>query len=182
MKARGFGRTLGVALALAVVPVSAQLVSAPAAGAAAVTTIYYSSGGAPDYVAQIDQAAANWNAAVSDIKLVKRTSATIIFHETHDGQGSYTNTNGHGRGNIYIDSTQVAEGFDTTRIAAHEVGHNLGLPDDYTGPCNELMSGHGPGTSCTWNKPSAAEAAQVQRNFTNGFAAAESDLEVQVYH
>lgn len=172
MNVRGISRAVVVAMVLAA-PLGAQLLSAPGADAASVTTLYYSSSGAPDYVAQIDQGAANWNAAVSDVKLVKRnSSATIVVHETHDGQGSYTNTDGHGHGQIYIDSTQVAEGYDVTRIAAHEIGHNLGLPDDYTGPCSELMSGHGPGTSCKNEKPSAQEAATVQRNFANGFAPA----------
>ncbi|MCU1681822.1 MAG: peptidase [Amycolatopsis sp.] len=172
MNVRGIGRVVVVAMALTV-PLGAQLLSAPGADAASVTTLYYSSSDAPDYVAQIDQGAANWNAAVTDVKLVKRdSSATIVIHETNDGQGSYTNTDGHGNGQIYLDSTQVAEGYDVTRIAAHEIGHNLGLPDDYTGPCSELMSGHGPGTSCKNEKPSAQEAATVQRNFANGFAPA----------
>ncbi|TNC23069.1 snapalysin family zinc-dependent metalloprotease [Amycolatopsis alkalitolerans] len=162
------GGALGVALLAGV-----QL--APNASAAGVTTLYYSSAGAPDYVTQIDQAAANWNAAVTDIRLVEGGSATIVFHETDDGQGSYTSTDGHGHGQIYLDRQQVAEGFAPTRIAAHELGHNLGLSDDYSGPCSEIMSGHGPGTSCTNAVPDAAEAAQVQQNWANGFTPAKPE-------
>ncbi len=163
----GFRRTLVLAAAVA----APLALSAIPADAAAVTTLYYNSAGAPDYLTEIDQGAANWNAAVTDVKLVKRTSgATIVFHETHSG-GSYTNTNGHGRGQIYLDTSQVAEGFAPARIAAHELGHNLGLPDHYTGPCTEIMSGHGPGTACKNAKPSAAEAARVQSLWVNGLAA-----------
>jgi snapalysin len=173
MNGRLLGRVLVLAAAVAV-PLGAGLAAAPGAEAAAVTTVYYSSAGAPDYLAQIDQGAANWNAVVTDVRLVKRSSgATIVFHEIHSG-GSYTNTNGHGRGDIYLDTSQVAEGFDPTRIAAHELGHDLGLPDHYTGPCTELMSGHGPGTACKNAKPSAAEAAKVQSLWTGGFAAEET--------
>ncbi|WIV56489.1 snapalysin family zinc-dependent metalloprotease [Amycolatopsis nalaikhensis] len=172
------GRVIGAALALAT---AMGIGFAPGASAAAVTTLYYSSSGAPDYLAQIDQGAANWNAAVTDVRLVKRsTGATIVFHETHSG-GSYTNTNGHGRGDIYLDTSQVAEGYDPTRIAAHELGHNLGLPDHYSGPCTELMSGHGPGTACKNANPDAAEAAKVQSLWVNGFAAAREESR-QVVH
>lgn len=170
MRARGFGRIAVVAVAVTA-PLGVGLVAGPGASAAAVTTVYYTSSGAPDYLAQIDQGAANWNAAVDDVKLVKKdTGGTVVFHESHSG-GSYTRTDGHGNGDIYLDTSQVAEGYDPTRIAAHELGHDLGLPDHYEGPCSELMSGHGPGTSCTNAKPSPAEADQVEQLWATGFGA-----------
>jgi snapalysin len=180
MNGRAIGRIVALATAVAA-PLGLGLATAPTASAAAVTTLYYSSSGAPDYLTQIDQGAANWNAAVTDVKLVKRsTGATIVFHEIHSG-GSYTNTNGHGRGQIYLDTSQVAEGFDPTRIAAHELGHNLGLPDHYSGPCTELMSGHGPGTACKNANPSAAEAAKVQSLWVNGLAARAGEARTAAY-
>jgi snapalysin len=172
------GKRVAAGLLAMAAPFVLQPATGPSADAATITTLYYSSSGAGDYAGQIDQAAANWNTAVDDVRLVKGgtgstgSTATIVFHETDDGQGSYTTTDGHGHGAIYLDAQQVAEGYSVTRIAAHELGHNLGLPDDYSGPCSELMSGHGPGTSCTNALPSAAEAAQVERNFVNGFAPA----------
>jgi snapalysin len=172
-----FGRiTAGAAVLL--LPVAGVAVAAPAASAAqaaphAVTTLYYDTSDAPDLVAQVNQAAQNWDGVVHNVQLVAGDSsdATIVVHETDDGQGSYTQTDGHGNGDIYIDEQQIAQGFDPTRIAAHEFGHNLGLPDDYTGPCSEIMSGHGPGTSCTNAMPDATEAATVDSDWAEGFAA-----------
>jgi snapalysin len=168
-------RAARVALGLAAVllPLSgAQLTLATSASAApAVVELHYDPSGAPDYLAEADQAAANWNSVEHNVHLVSGGSATIVLHETTGG-GSYTQTDGHGNGDIYIDTEQVAEGNDPTRILAHEMGHNLGLPDHYTGPCSEIMSGHGPGTSCKNAMPDATEIATVDANFANGFAKA----------
>jgi snapalysin len=48
----------------------------------------------------------------------------------------------------------------------------LGLPDRKPGPCSSLMSGASAGTSCTNPYPSAAEKAQVERNFEGAPAGA----------
>ena len=150
---------------------TAQLATAPVAEAApSAVTLYYDASDLPDYQAETAQAVANWNGLEHNVRLSTGGSATILLHEVSGG-GSYTQTDGHGNGDIYIDTQQVAEGFDPTRIIAHEFGHNLGLPDDYPGPCTEVMSGHGPGTSCKNAVPDAQEAAQVDQNFANGFAA-----------
>jgi snapalysin len=58
------------------------------------------------------------------------------------------------------------------RGAAHELGHILGLPDNRTGRCSDLMSGHSAPTSCTNAHPSPAEAATVDSNFGGRFATA----------
>ena len=166
-------RRLCIGITAVLLPLAAaQLATAPTAGAAPnAVTLHYDASDLPDYQAETAQAVANWNGVVSNVQLSGGGSATIFLHEISGG-GSYTQTDGHGNGDIYIDTQQVAEGFDPTRIIAHEFGHNLGLPDDYTGPCAEVMSGHGPGTSCKNAVPDAQEAATVDQNFANGFAAA----------
>ena len=60
-----------------------------------------------------------------------------------------------GAGTVYLGEEAVSEGYDRTRITAHELGHILGLPDNYNGDCSILMSGHSAGTSCTNAKPGA---------------------------
>ncbi|MBA8924879.1 snapalysin [Kutzneria viridogrisea] len=173
MSARPIGRVV-LGLAAVLLPLAgAQVFTATAAEAATTqaVTLYYDSSDAPDYQSQADQAAANWNGVVHNVQLSSGGSATILIHEVTGG-GSYTQTDGHGHGDIYIDVQQVNEGNDPTRILAHEMGHNLGLPDHYEGPCSEIMSGHGPGTSCKNAMPNAQEAAQVDQNFANGFTPA----------
>lgn len=165
------GKRVLLGVAALAFPAVAQLFAGPGAEAAGVTTLYYSVPDAPDYVAQIEQAAANWNAAVPGVRLAEGGPATIVFHETDDGAGSSSDSDGHGHGQISLDRQQVVQGFAAARIAAHELGHVLGLADDYNGPCAEVMSGHGPGTACTNAVPDAAEAAQVQRDWAHGLAA-----------
>jgi snapalysin len=159
----------------AVVIATAALLSGGLAGTAdaaprlQAVTICYDATGAPDWVAAITQAAANWNSVTTNVDLVPCDPATVVFHETDDGQGSHSETDGHGNGDIYVDQQQVAQGYDATRIAAHELGHILGLPDDYAGPCSEVMSGGGAGPSCANAMPAASEAAQVDALWADGF-------------
>ncbi|MBB1155554.1 MULTISPECIES: snapalysin family zinc-dependent metalloprotease [Amycolatopsis] len=169
---RKFVLSGAVALALAAAPLSgAVAVAAPAPSAVASATVYYSTSGAPSFRAAINAGAANWNRAVTNVKLVERSSgATLRYVEGNDPRGSYAQTDGHGHGTIFIDYTQARQ-YDNTRITAHETGHALGLPDHYSGPCSELMSGGGPGPSCHNANPNSQEASRVQRLWANGLSA-----------
>ncbi|MFI9158420.1 snapalysin family zinc-dependent metalloprotease [Kitasatospora aureofaciens] len=134
-------------------------------------TVTYDTTNAPSFTGDIANAAQIWNSSVHNVQL-QETSGTGDFSYTEgDGSGSYASTDGHGHGYIFIDHQQAQE-YYSLRIVAHETGHVLGLPDDYSGPCSELMSGHGPGPSCTNAHPDANESAQVDALWANGVAAA----------
>ena len=148
--------------------------SAPKA-TAAVVTLTYDASQAGQWASAITQGVQNWNNAVHNVHLQPASSsrpADFVYKAT---SGWPQTTLGPifpgGRGQVQLGQEAVDEGYDVTRIAAHETGHILGLLDHYSGPCSELMSGHGPGTSCTNAKPNATEAAQVDRNYAGRTAA-----------
>ncbi|MEU6669145.1 snapalysin [Streptomyces sp. NPDC046727] len=137
-----------------------------------VVTVYYNAGQAPSFRSQISSAASIWNSSVSNVKLQATSgSGDFAYYEGNDPRGSYASTDGHGRGYIFLDYAQNRQ-YDSIRVAAHETGHVLGLPDHYSGPCSELMSGGGPGTSCTNRYPNATERARVNQLWANGLAKA----------
>ncbi|MFI1370174.1 snapalysin family zinc-dependent metalloprotease [Streptomyces griseochromogenes] len=138
----------------------------------AVVTLTYDVGDAGQWAGPIEQAVQNWNDALHNVRLEPTStpgSADYVYEATSGWpQATLGPIFPGGNGDVQLGRQAVDEGYDATRIAAHETGHILGLPDDYSGPCSELMSGHGPGTSCTNAKPDAAEAAQVDKNYASG--------------
>ncbi|MEE1750849.1 MULTISPECIES: snapalysin [unclassified Streptomyces] len=133
-------------------------------------TIVYSTANAPSFRTQISNSAQIWNSSVSTVRLQEGSNADFSYYEGNDPSGSYASTDGHGNGYIFLDYAQNQQ-YDSTRVTAHETGHVLGLPDHYSGPCSELMSGGGPGPSCTNPYPNANERSQVNYLWQNGFAA-----------
>ncbi|WP_020669968.1 snapalysin family zinc-dependent metalloprotease [Amycolatopsis nigrescens] len=150
----------------------ALLVAGPAASAQdahiQVRTVYYNSNGAAEFKDAVDAGAKVWNDTVKNVKLVKGSPSTVTI--VADNGWPRAQPRGLGAGTIWMGRQAVNEGHDTIRIAAHELGHIFGLPDRRTGLCEDLMSGASAGTSCKNPKPNAAEAAEVERNFANGFS------------
>ncbi|MFI1015284.1 snapalysin [Streptomyces sp. NPDC020965] len=138
---------------------------------ARVVTVNYSAASAPRFRAQIASSTQIWNSSVANVRLQEGANPSFRYYEGNDARGSYASTDGHGRGYIFLDYRQNQQ-YNSYRVTSHETGHVLGLPDNYRGPCSELMSGGGPGTSCQNASPNAQERARVNALWANGLAAA----------
>ncbi|MBB5933204.1 snapalysin [Streptomyces zagrosensis] len=133
-------------------------------------TVTYDASQAPTFSSQIAKSTEIWNSHVANVKLQEGSGGDFEYREGDDPRGSYASTDGHGGGYIFLDYKQNQE-FDSTRVTAHETGHVLGLPDHYEGPCEELMSGGGPGPSCTNPNPNQEETSRVDQIWANGLNA-----------
>lgn len=141
----------------------------------AAVTVTYNTRNAPSFRSVIARSTQIWNGSVSNVKLQEVSSGgNFSYYEGNDSRGSYASTDGHGRGYIFLDYAQNQQ-YNSTRVTAHETGHVLGLPDHYSGPCSELMSGGGPGTSCTNPNPNSAERSRVNQLWANGLVASGMD-------
>ncbi|MEF3114133.1 snapalysin [Streptomyces chrestomyceticus] len=133
-------------------------------------TVTYTASSAPTFRSQIARSTQIWNSSVNNVKLQEGSRGDFSYREGNDARGSYASTDGHGRGYIFLDYRQNQQ-YNSTRVVAHETGHVLGLPDHYSGPCSELMSGGGPGPSCQNTNPNAQERARVDALWRNGLVA-----------
>ncbi len=169
---------LGAALVVGTAAPAAAAPTAPAApSAAAVVTLTYDDSQAAEFKTSIAQAAQIWNQNAPNVRIVKALSGQRVNIRVLADDGWPRATLGPvrptGSVTIWMGRTAVNQGYNVLRIATHEMGHSLGLPDRRTGLCSDLMSGSSAPVSCANSKPSAAEAYQVQRNYSS-FSAAQN--------
>ncbi|MBB5801701.1 snapalysin [Saccharothrix ecbatanensis] len=153
-------------------------VAAPSASAdthALVRTLYYDVSQAQEFAADWDRAAVNWNNSVTNVKLARRAAGTptnIRIYADNGWPRAYVSSLGNGT--VYMGRQAVQQGYYRPRIATHEIGHILGLPDRRTGLCADLMSGSSAPISCRNDLPNAAERAEVDRRFAGSLAATDA--------
>lgn len=153
------------ALIAALAIAGVQLAGATPA-AAATRILYYDAGQAQEFVAVVNQGAQIWNARVTNVQLRALTAghtANIRVYADNGWPRTYTTSLGNGR--WYMGREAVNQGYYPPRIAAHEFGHILGLPDRRTGLCADLMSGSSAPVSCTNANPNSQERSAVESNF-----------------
>lgn len=161
-------RKLSAALAVVAVAATVQLLGAGVAQAAP-RVLYYDASRAQEFVSVVHQGAQNWNSRVTNVRLepvpAGRTPNIRVYADNGWPRAYVTSL---GNGYWYMGRQAVNQGYHRPRIATHEFGHLLGLPDRRTGRCSDLMSGSSAPVSCTNAFPSAAEAAEVNQRFASG--------------
>lgn len=164
-----------VASAALVLPLAGFTV--PQAGAdvgVQAVTLTYDDSQAAEFRSAVAQGVAVWNQNVTNVQIVRVTPGRRVNIRVIADNGWPRAQLGpvrpSGTVTVWMGRLAVQQGHNPTRIAAHELGHSLGLPDNRTGRCSDLMSGSSAGTSCTNPVPSLAERAAVQRNYAAGLA------------
>ncbi|MFI0370822.1 snapalysin family zinc-dependent metalloprotease [Actinomadura sp. 1N219] len=140
--------------------------AAPAPEQSNVRTVRYDTSQAAEFKEAWDEGAKIWNEHVKNVQFVPGTPGDVRI--LADNGWPRAQVAGLGRGTVWMGRQATNEGHYVIRIASHELGHILGLPDRRTGLCTDLMSGASAGTACKNPNPNAAEIAEVERNFQNG--------------
>lgn len=167
-----FRRTVsGVAVVLlALVGVAVQPAAAQVEPAAVVLT--YDDSQAAEFTDAVAAGIAVWNDAVSNVRIEKAAPGTDADVTVIANDGWPQATLGPffpgENGTVWYGRQAVTDGYDLVRIASHEFGHILGLPDNKPGPCESLMSGSTGGVDCTNAQPNAEEIAEVEANYAGG--------------
>lgn len=158
-------RKLSAAL-IAVLAMAGLQVATAGPAAAAPRILYYDASQAQEFVAVVNQGAQIWNSRVANVQLqpvpAGRTPNIRVYAD-NGWPRAYTQSLGNGY--WYMGRQAVNDGYYQPRIAAHEFGHLLGLPDRRTGLCTDLMSGSSAPVSCRNPNPNTTEANTVNRLF-----------------
>jgi len=150
---------------------SISVLSAPSAGAAEImaTTLTYDDSQAAEFKDVVAAGVNVWNTNVTNVRLVKATPGQRVNIRIIADNGWPRATLGpvrpSGTVTVWYGRQAVQQGYNKVRIASHELGHSLGLPDVKPGPCSSLMSGSTGGVSCANVNPNAQEKARVQQNY-----------------
>lgn len=170
MPVRMFSRML-IAFAAMAMAVLGITVAAPSQAAAEpgpqAALVCYDVTNAGPFAGYAHDAASIWNGSTNNVDLANCGSNLVIYY-TYGG-GSYAVRYSLGVGYVVIDYYQ-AQQYSPLRIMTHEIGHILGLPDNYNGDCSLLMSGGSAGTACTNPYPRSDEAALVDYYFSGSRA------------
>jgi snapalysin len=170
LKAAGAAAALTLAATTAAQATPASM-TAGSESAAAVVTLRYDDSRAAGWESAIAAGVASWNQNIDNVELVEAPAGTraeiVLVATTGWPQATLGPVRPGGQVRIELGSQAVSQGYDKTRIAAHEMGHSLGLPDTKPGPCTQLMSGSSAGTSCTSAVPNATEQARVESFYAN---------------
>ncbi|MUL41078.1 snapalysin family zinc-dependent metalloprotease [Streptomonospora sp. PA3] len=136
------------------------------------TVLHYDADQAAEYASAVAEAAAVWNSSVSNVHLEPASAGqhAEIRIVADDGwpRAQLGPVRPGGQVTVWMGREGTAEGYDAVRIAAHELGHSLGLPDAKPGPCSSLMSGSTGGVNCTNPYPDASERARVEAHYGTG--------------
>ncbi|MEV7542525.1 snapalysin family zinc-dependent metalloprotease [Streptomyces sp. NPDC089915] len=172
LKAGTSAAALVLAAATAATAAPATAPAAIPGPTAAAVTLRYDDSRAGGWEAAIAAGVASWNANVGNVRLVKAAPGVraeiVIVATTGWPQATLGPVRPGRQVRVELGAQAVSDGYDKTRIAAHELGHSLGLPDTKPGPCTQLMSGSSAGTACTNAVPDAAERSRVQSAYANG--------------
>jgi snapalysin len=175
LKAGTSAVALVLAMASGAIAATAAPASEPPTAQAAVVTLRYDDSRAGGWESAIAAGVASWNANVSNVRLVEAAPGAgaeiVIVATTGWPQATLGPVRPGRQVRVELGSQAVSQGYDKTRIAAHELGHSLGLPDTKPGPCSQLMSGSSAGTACTNAVPDATERSRVQSTYASGVAA-----------
>jgi snapalysin len=171
-------------LAAATLAAAASLATAGTAQAApaappttqAVTTLTYDDSQAAEFKTAVAQGVAALNSRVTNVRIVRaaagQTANVRVIADNGWPRANLGPIRPGGRGTVWMGREAVNDGYNVIRIASHEFGHIVGLPDRRTGLCSDLMSGSSAPVSCTNAYPNATEASRINSNYSSRFPGA----------